>query len=92
MGAGTFLRFHFLLQQAGSFFFQTNIHGAVANQVTVAAGAAKRLKQNALIPVRTHAPACPKTSQCTQRGPQFARSEVDGKKWQDQVKAVGVAP
>jgi hypothetical protein len=92
MGAGTFLCFHFLLQQAGSFFLQTDIHGAVANQVTVAAGAAKCLKQNVLLSARTHArPPCPKTSQCTQRCPQLARCEVDRKKWQDQVKAVGIA-
>ena len=44
VGAGEFLRLHFLLQQMRGFLFQTNIHRSVADQVAVAARAAKRLK------------------------------------------------
>jgi hypothetical protein len=45
------LGFHLLLKEARGFFLQTNVHGSVTNQVTVATGAAKRLKQYVLLAI-----------------------------------------
>jgi hypothetical protein len=87
------MHFHFLLQQVRSFFQQTNIHGSVANQVTMPAETPESLKEHVLIAASTfgrrRGPEALQRDSCAL---QFASGEVNGKERQHQVKAVGVAP
>jgi hypothetical protein len=86
------LRFHFLLKQVRGFFLQADVHGPVADQVAVATGAAKRLEENVLLATRPSARVRgPKILQSILGGSQLCRSQVNGKKWQHEMKAVGVA-
>jgi len=87
------LRFHFLLQQARSFLFQTDIQSAVAHQVTVSAGATKRLEQDISLGLRFFRRLrLPQTLESVEGGFQFGRRQVNRQKRQDQMKAVCVAP
>jgi len=86
------LRFHLVLQQVRGFFQEANVHSSVANQVAVAARAPERLKQNTLIAAGSHSRRRrPQTFQRGSRAFEFAGREVDGEKWQNQVKTVRVA-
>jgi hypothetical protein len=82
-----------LLQQVRGLLQQANIHGAVANQVAMTARAPEGLKEYILIARRRfRRRSGPKIFQRDSCALKFASGQVDGKKWQHQVEAVGVAP
>jgi hypothetical protein len=86
------LSFHLLLQQIRGLFQEANIHGSVAHQVAMTARASESLKQDVLIARPSGSRRRrPQALQRDAGAPQFASGKMDGKKWQDQVKAVGVA-
>lgn len=85
------LRFHLVLQQVRSFFQQTNVERSVANQVAVSARTSKCLKQHILIAAGSRSRRRgPQALQCGSRAIEFASGQVDGEKWQYQMKAVRV--
>jgi hypothetical protein len=96
---GCGLGFHLLLQEAGGFFFQADVEGAVADEVAMAAGAAKGLKQDASWSLDFGFWGCfrfshalgPQTSQCLGCCFQFIAGEVNREEGQDEVKAICVA-
>lgn len=91
------LCFHFLLEQPRRFLFQTNIQGAVANQVAVPTRTTKRLKQNVLRSVGLRSlylfpfALGPQASERIGRRLQFIASKVNRQKREHEVETVRIA-